>query len=53
MWLLTDKPITIKKDWNLEKVAEETLDQHGLQIMLDVIEDAWNHAVEKGRVWGL
>jgi len=53
MWLLTDKPITIKKGWNLEKVAEETLDQHGLQIMLDVIEDAWNHAVEKGRVWGL
>jgi len=51
LWLLRDgQSITIKPDWRFEKVVTEMLHEKGPAILAEVIEDAWNHAVEKGRV---
>jgi len=51
LWLLWDsKPIQIKADWKLQSVVERVMEEKAAQILTDLIEDAWNHAVEKGRV---
>lgn len=51
LWLLRDgQAITIKPDWPFAKTVEKLLEDKAAKIFNDVIEDAWNHAVEKGRV---
>jgi hypothetical protein len=53
MWLLRDgQPIKVKADWDLEKVVNRTMESRAPAILAAVIEDAWNHAVERGRVLG-
>ncbi len=53
MWLLMGGgKITVRADWPIEKIYQDVVDRRADQIFADVIEDAWNHAVERGRVWG-
>ena len=51
MWLLRDGgSITVKPDWKLIDTVNDVMKYEAPQILADVIEDAWNHAIEKGRV---
>lgn len=51
VWLLRDgQSIAIKPDWRLVEVVNHVLTTRAPVIMTEIIEDAWNHAVKKGKV---